>query len=279
MNNIAVIGAGWLGQPLVKALLKEGHSAYATRTSSQRLEALKQQAIPCFALNIPSCSNSIQDVIQSFEQRKIKTVVGAFPPGFRKGKGEEYAKRWQALTKASIEAGVAKLIMVSSTTVYPDRNATFTENQASYQKAVNSDEFSENARTMLLAEQQLIDSGLGYVVMRYSGLFGPERHPARFVDKLSSVSRVAPVNMVHQLDAVNAAVFAITSLNNQVVNITSPKTVCKAEFYQQAIGHYKKTLTMPEFDNKPGKRISADKLCKLGFEFHYPDVLDGLGHC
>lgn len=280
MTSIAIIGAGWLGFPLTQRLDSMDKPVFATRTSTERLRELEALSIPCFALRLDSHIPTADPfVTEQFQARDIRTVIGAFPPGFRKGEGEAYAIRWQSLINSAKEAGVEKIIMVSSTSVYPNTNEVMNENDASLSLAKSNNHFSENAQIMLTAEQSLIDSGIEYAILRCSGLFGPNRHPARFVNKMRSVSKVAPVNMVHLQDVINAVIFSLTEVHNQVVNVTSPNTVTKYEFYNQAIQHYHDELTLPKLNNEPAKKISSDKLLQLGFTFTYENVVDGLKHC
>jgi len=280
MTNIAIVGAGWLGLPLTQRLHSEGQSVFGTRTTSERLEELEKLSLPCFALKLDS-EQSVANplVINQLQSRNVQTLVGAFPPGFKKGQGKAYANQWQALVNSALKAGVKKIVMISSTSAYSNANQTMFEHDACLSLAENNDLFSENARTMLIAEQSLIDSGIDYVILRCSGLFGPNRHPARFVSKMTSISNVAPVNMVHLEDVINAVIFSLSKITNQVVNVTSPNTVTKYEFYNQAILNSDEESQMPELNNIPAKRISAEKIVQLGFQFQYENVVDGLSHC
>jgi len=281
MNNIAIVGTGWLGLPLAQRLIFHGKSVYGTRTTKQRLNELKRLAIPCFELSLnstPYDSNSI--IIEKLHNRNISTVIGAFPPGFKKGEDDAYAQRWGMLINSSIQAGVKKIIMISATSVYPMSNNCMVENDACLPLTEHNANFSKNARTMLKAEQTLINAtGIDHVILRMSGLFGPQRHPARFINKLRSLSTVAPVNMLHQEDAINAVIFSLDTVHNQILNVTSPNTVSKFEFYKKAIHRYDPQLILPKLNDNPAKKISANKLIQLGFKFKYENVLEGLDHC
>lgn len=150
------------------------------------------------------------------------------------------------------------------------------EQDASLELATNNDEFSANAKKMLQAEQTVIDSGLDYVIVRCSGLIGPDRHPARFASRLKQVSRLAPANMLHLYDAIGATVFAIEHLNHTVVNATTPATVSKAEFYQAALKAANLDEELPPIVDVADKRIVSDKLIKAGYKFHYSHTLEAL---
>ena len=272
MKRIAIIGAGWLGLPLAKQLDTLGHSVIASRTSDSGLLELEKNGIAGFVCDL----NNPQALADTLSEHNIDTVVGSFPPGFRRGQGDEYITQWQALTEQASSAGVSKLVMISSTTVYPDRAQDMYEQDASLELATNNDEFSANAKKMLQAEQTVIDSGLDYVIVRCSGLIGPDRHPARFASRLKQVSRLAPANMLHLYDAIGATVFAIEHLNHTVVNATTPATVSKAEFYQAALKAANLDEELPPIVDVADKRIVSDKLIKAGYKFHYSHTLEAL---
>ena len=142
--------------------------------------------------------------------------------------------------------------------------------------AIDNDKFSDNARIMLTAEQHLIDCETDYAIVRCSGLFGPNRHPSRFAAKLKQVSTLAPANMLQLDDAVGAVTFALDSLHNEVVNATSPITVSKAKFYQHAIDVAKLNATLPPKVDIADKKILANKLIELGYQFKHPSTLEAL---
>ena len=55
--NIAVIGCGWLGFPLSKELLKQGHVVYGSTTTINKFDELIAESIQPF---------SVQFIIVSF---------------------------------------------------------------------------------------------------------------------------------------------------------------------------------------------------------------------
>lgn len=278
MASILVLGAGWVGAPLADHLARHGHSVVATKTSSQGVEELKQQQIHglefCFSEN----ADTVSQLYSLLLENNIEIVIGSFPPGFKKGSGKAYAQQWQQLVEASQKANIKKLIMVSSTTVYPEKPETIDENDASLAIANTSSTypFSDNAKVLLTAEQSVVDSGINYSVLRFSGLIGPNRHPSRFASKLKQVSSQAPANMLHLDDAIRGVDFAITQLHNQVVNVTTPNTVSKAEFYAAALKNANSKESLPPIVDTPDKRVSSEKIISLGFSFKYNSTLDAL---
>ncbi|MBE4579526.1 NAD(P)-dependent oxidoreductase [Vibrio navarrensis] len=277
MKNILIIGAGWLGFPLAQTLTALGHTVFITRRSPEALESLTFSPSRKCTLDLNSL-DARQQLTHYLNTRKFDVVIGCFPPGFRKGQGDDYTQHWQLIVDALSSAPATKVIMISSTTVYPNRAEKMVEDAASLATAQNNHQFSDKARIMLQAENTLVQSGHPFTILRLSGLIGPQRHPARFVAHLKQVSRLAPANMLHQHDAVNAAVFAVThpDADNQILNVTTPRTVDKAAFYQSALEAAGMPVMLPEIVDVADKEISAEKLLSLGFEFHYQSTLDAL---
>lgn len=272
MESIVIIGGGWLGKPLAQYLTNIGHRTTVSKTSQLGVDQLTQEQISAFPLNL--ATESADEITNKLRSTGATIAIGCFPPGFRKGKGEEYANQWKKLVDAAKSAGLRKIVMVSSTTVYPTDGSDMLESMATFALSQQSTAFSSNARIMLQAEQSVIDSGLDYAVVRCSGLVGPERHPSRFVSKLKQVSDLAPANMLHLVDAVGAVSF-VTQLNeNVVVNATTPNTTSKAKFYQAALDSVGSEESLPPVVSISDKRIVSNRLSELGYKFHFQHTLE-----
>lgn len=273
MTNIAIIGAGWLGEPLARRLNFDGNQCIVTKRTQEGLDSLS--GLSGFICNLDK-ANAEDELVSQLKQNNIHTVVGSFPPGFRKGNGDEYVNWWRTLVNASVSAGITKLVMISSTTVYPAYVDVMTEDKASYKLATEDPQFSDKARLMLQAEKLVEGSGLTYAIVRLSGLFGPNRNPARFIAKLKSLSQSAPANMLHLDDAIGATCFACSKIENEIVNATTPETVSKAEFYAKAAELAGHTTSLPEIVDIKDKKISPEKLLSLGYRFKYQHIYEGL---
>ncbi|NMS58148.1 NAD(P)H-binding protein, partial [Vibrio parahaemolyticus] len=105
--------------PLAETLMKDGHYVVVTRRSQTRLKELPT-SLTHSALFDFNQLNATARLDELLKQHQITHVIGAFPPGFRKGRGQEYAQQWQILANAAKQNNVEKLLMISSTTVYPN---------------------------------------------------------------------------------------------------------------------------------------------------------------
>ncbi|GEM76981.1 NAD(P)H-binding protein [Vibrio sagamiensis] len=275
MANVLIIGAGWLGTPLAEVLLGQGHKVTATRRSQSRLDEYRTSGIYPALLNLADsdCKKQLSSLIK---KHNIERIIGTFPPGFRKGNGDEYAKQWHKVIDVAKKEQIQKVVMVSSTTVYPNVAADMKEEDATLSLAKDNPNFSSNAQIILQAEQYIIHSNVEFAILRCSGLIGADRHPSRFTNRLKQVSSQAPANMLHQQDAAYVTAFALSQIKNQIVNVTTPNTVSKAEFYQAAIEKSGLNLSLPPITHTPDKRIVADKLIALGYQFMFKSTLDAI---
>lgn len=272
MKTVVVIGAGWLGLPLAQSLKQHGYTVYATRTTQTAVQTLQDQNLASFVCQLAQPD----DLSAALLERQCDILIGCFPPGFRQGSGEHYAEYWQHLVNQAQQANIRKVIMISSTSVYPNTAKAMQEHDASFTLALNDPTFDDKARTLLKAEQHVIDSGMDYTIIRCSGLIGPQRHPSRFVSKLPQVSRLAPANMLHLNDAIGVCEFALEHLPYSIVNTTTPNTVSKAQFYQAALDAVGSNLALPNICDTNDKRILCDKLLAAGYHFHFSHTLEAV---
>ena len=270
-QRIGIIGGGWLGQPLAQFLVDLGHIVIVTKTNQQGACELQ---VAGFQSAVVDLQQSVETNIVTLKPLMLDVIIGCFPPGFRRGKGTEYAECWYNLIQIAQQLNVKKVVMVSSTTVYPDSNEIMHEEAATLSLAQRSPLFSANARTMLQAEQHLIDSTLDYAIVRCSGLIGPNRHPANFAQKLRQVSDLAPANILHLTDAIGTVSFSVLNLSREIVNATTPNTTNKAEFYQTALERHGCSESLPPIVHHEDKLVSADKIIRLGYHFHFQHTLE-----
>jgi nucleoside-diphosphate-sugar epimerase len=272
MSTITVIGAGWLGFPLAQQLAVD-HNVYASKTTHTGLSVFKPTTIHGF---IVSPATIEYDLRSQLQEQQPNVVIGCFPPGLRKGLNDHYTHHWQRVVDACESANVEKLIMISTTGVYPDLANEMVETDATLSLAQTSTNFSPKNRILLEAEETVERSTLNTVIIRCGGLFGPHRHPSRFAAHLKQVSQSAPANMLHLRDAIDVITFSIAQINNEVINACSPLKPSKADFYQAALNQVGRSASLPPVVDVADKSICVDKLLRYGFEFNYPSPIDAL---
>ncbi|GAD89255.1 hypothetical protein VHA01S_018_00440 [Vibrio halioticoli NBRC 102217] len=275
MASVLIIGAGWLGRPLAKQLSASHHQVDVTNSQLDTVKQSSTEGLHAHHLSLPlEAPHSLTDLLQ---QLNTDTIIGCFTPGFRRTatpNWDSYAQNWQQICQSAKQAKINKIIMISSTAVYPAIAKPMQESDADFAQSIVDNQFSEKSRALLKAEQQVLDSGLNYAVIRCSGLIDQHRHPSRFATRLRSVSRHAPANMLHKDDAIGIIEFALNKVTDQVLNASTPDTCDKAQFYQAAIASRQLDIALPEIVDTPDKRIDSTLSQKLGYQYRYQHTLD-----
>jgi len=263
-QKLTVLGAGWLGLPLAKSLQMQGYQVTVTRSSAVGCRQTAAQGLSCqpCMLGEPISNEQAESIF------KTDMLIVTFPPGFRQpSQGKDYLKKWRQVIELANQYSVKNIMMTSSTAVYPEIDAVMTEDDACA--------YNEKSEILLAAESLLKTEFNGdYLVLRLAGLFGPDRHPARFVNKLKQLNQNAPANMLHLDDAVGAINFLIQNkIVNQTLNISSPEFISKADFYQAAAFDKNESITLPIITKGPkNKQISSQKLIDLGYSFCFKNA-------
>lgn len=278
--NISIIGAGWVGLPLTMLLTANGHLVQVSKSSESGLADLLLHGIDAKKVRLAHGVVAKSDSANLAELGRADVVVICIPPGFRSGSGDYYSAHVKAICQ-HISPKVKQVILTSTTAVYPEIDKDMKESDASA--------WNVKAEKILAAEHVVRTIfPKQYLIVRFSGLFGAERHPARFVKHMQSVSSRSFANMLHQDDAVHGLAFLISQkTTGEIVNISTPHKVSKAEFYQAALERFSTnnfehdansdSTGLPPITNEgKEKYINVDKIKAMGYRFRYNNAIDAL---
>ena len=267
--SIGIIGCGWLGKALVKALVQEKYQVVATTQHRENLSKINELGAQAELLSLPM--NNTNSPVFS-----CNTLIICIPPGFRKGK-KDYPDNIAAIIKQAESGHVEKVILISSTAVYEGLSGDIIEST----KLNNN---IEKVKLLTQAEQHVLDFAKQGVVIRAAGLVGPDRHPGIFFkNKKVLTSPNATVNLVHQADMVGQILLMIKSDTiNGVFNAVSKTHVTKKYYYTAAAKAF--ATDSPCFDTQTqaevlGRKVLSDKLrAALGYQYQYDDLVAWLIH-
>jgi nucleoside-diphosphate-sugar epimerase len=269
--SVGIIGCGWLGKALATSLIEQGASVLATSSQQCNVAHLLEQDIKAQQLLLPS---NVKQLIEHdvFAQQ---CLIIAITPQFKKGR-TDYAKKIVELVDAATKRGVVQhIILLSSTAVYQGLEGLVDE-----KSTLNTIESNvvEKAQILNTAENAVLNFHRQGSVLRLAGLVGPDRHPGKFLlAKRTLKNSTAPVNLIHQQDAVGLIMALLTTTSPQgIFNGVSDTHVTKTLYYQSAAKSL--GLELPHFSDEyvsdSTRIVSGDKAKEqLDYSFIYPDLL------
>lgn len=249
--RVSVLGCGWLGLPLAKALVAGGFTVKGSTTSTDKVETLQAAGIEPYVVSL-SENGPVGDVDGFLDESEV--LVINIPPKAKSG--ESYLEKIKNLIPHIQNSGVEKVLFVSSTSVYADGNNVVTE-----ETTPNPD--TESGRQLLATEKLLQEALPQTTLLRFSGLIGEDRHPIHHLAGRKGIANPdAPVNLIHQNDCIGIIKAIIAKLAwGEVFNAASPNHPTRKEYYTaKAI---ELGLELPEFEEgkeSVGKEIFSKKI-------------------
>lgn len=255
--NICIIGCGWLGFPLARRFISLRYTVYGSTKSAAKLKILSDAGIQSFIYNLDDFAENIPICEHYF--------INIPPSG-----SQNYLNGLQVLFN-KIPKNAKSLIFCSTTSVYPDHPGQFyAEDDIIPGKMDASDSpIASNhgtpSRTLILAEG-IFHHHQNSIILRLSGLFGPSRHPVKYLSGRKNISRpLAAVNLIHLDDIIAASVKLLTENPiHQIYNVTAGEHPSRNEYYTGIAKKFK--LAPPEFnlnDKTTGKIVRNAKLVEL----------------
>ena len=265
--KISILGCGWLGFPLAKSLVKQGHIVQGSVSREEKMPLLANEGITPFLIQLSPAITGTD--VATFLDADV--LVIAIPP--RAGKfGDDYhVTQIKSVLDNLQDSRVQHLIYTSSTSVYPESNAVL-------------DEESEviEASPLVQVEKLIKDfcekNSKRYSILRCAGLMGYERMPAKYFAGKTLQTGQIPVNYIHQDDVV--AIIQSIIMNNWAsltLNLVTPEHPSRAAVYIKNCEEM--GLPLPIFEEPTSplafKVISGDKLLQVtGYTFKFANPLD-----
>lgn len=264
--KVGIIGCGWLGSALTKALVKQKYDVIATTQHHKKLHFIHELGAQAEIFSLP-----FGDVHQSSAAVfGCETLIICIPPGVRKG-NKDYPEKVADITKQAEFHKVQKIILISTTAVYEGIIGDVTESaQLKFS--------SEKVKLLTEAEQCVLNFSNQGVVLRCAGLVGPNRHPGIFFrNKKLLTAPNSYVNLIHQVDVVEQIILIINSkVISGIFNAVSDMQVTKKHYY--SIAAKALNVALPVFDKHSevelGKKVLSDKLRDaLDYYYKYDDLV------
>lgn len=265
VKSISILGCGWLGLPLATRLVEAGWTVRGSTTSLEKLKTLENAGITPFRVVLDG-----QDSLLPLAFFDAEVLFLNVPPQRRAPNVQARVQdQIQRVMQAAARGGVTWIVFASSTSVYANLNREVTEADARTGTPERTSGLALRA-----AEDTLEQAPFDVTILRYAGLYGPERFPGRFMAGKTGVDGAdAPVNLVHLDDAVGVAEAVLAqNVRNEVFNVCADTHPTRQRLYTQAAESL--GLEPPQFSDepKPFKIVgNAHLKARLGYVFQHPD--------
>lgn len=271
-ETITILGCGWLGLPLAQTLVKEGYSVKGSTTREEKLETLHDAGVEPWLVRLDPEVNG--DDIVAFLQSD--TLIVNIPPLRRDDIVEYHIEQFSSLIDALGQSPVRSVLLISSTSVYPALNREVTEEDA-------VDPESLAGQALLLVEEMLMqESAFQTTVLRFGGLIGYDRNPAKYLATMAEIAHPdQPMNLIHRDDCIRIITEIIRLKQwGEVFNACSPLHPLRKEYYGRAaeIAGLPAIPLSQSVETAPYKVVNSEKLISaLHYHFLYPDPVVQLG--
>jgi nucleoside-diphosphate-sugar epimerase len=270
-GTVSILGCGWLGLPLGKHLRNRRFSVKGSVTTPEKFGLLRTSGVVPYRIVLNDTDIEVDD--PAFFETDV--LIISIPPRRIDGIERIFPAQIAQLIPVILKAGIQKVIFISSTSVYPENLQTANENDT-----LAPDKASGKA--LIIAEnllKNLID--FQTTIIRFGGLIGADRNPARFLLKSDRPVANVPVNLIHQDDCIGIILAILEQdLWGETLNACCPEHPLKKDFYGKAA----QISGLPEprvSDNQEAYKVidssKMQRLLKYNFKYQSPmDYLDSL---
>ncbi len=270
-GTVSILGCGWLGVALGKHLRNRKFSVKGSVTSPEKFGQLRTSGIVPYRIELNENNVEVDD--PTFFETDV--LIISIPPRRIDGIARIFPTQIAQLIPIILKSGIQKVIFISSTSVYPENLKTAHENDVVYPD-------KESGKACLAAENLLNHlTDFETTILRFGGLIGADRNPARFLLKSARPVANIPVNLIHQDDCIGIIDAILEKdLWGETLNACCPEHPLKKDFYGKAAQI--SGLPAPQISDEPEayKIVDSSKLKRLlKYKFKYPspmDYLDGL---
>jgi hypothetical protein len=246
MTKVFCFGLGWLGE-IVVSFANQYDMIVEGTTSSDKAGTAKWNIGDDISEEVTGC-----------------TIMVAIP-----------ASKWNEKDLALflvqlVEKEITNILWVSSIGVYPEGEDFVFDEQTDLSQA----HLTEKNQNLLMQEEKVLNNFPKACILRLGGLFGFERHPAKYFQNDRPIKNVqAPANMIHGNDAAQLLLTCLSKNISGVVNGVPPEVPSRKHFYQKAFQFL--ALGTPNMeDGNIGKLVKSNRVNKeFQFKWQYKSAL------
>jgi nucleoside-diphosphate-sugar epimerase len=263
--KVSIVGCGWLGLPLGKHLVDQGHEVIGSTTRQERFEDLKTVGIQPVLLKLQPMPFGIE-FNQLFE---TDCLIINIPPSQREVDPSFYEEQIKYLKYFVEQFNVQKVIFVSSTSYYPNTNAEVNE-------STPYDFDKGSSKAVVQGEKQIRQVKSELLVLRCAGLMGQDRIPGKWFAGKKTNGANTPVNYIHRDDVIRiiSKLIMLNSWTTNTLNLVSPEHPTRREVHEaMAEKHGFKKPIWSDPSIIPHKKVTSRINAVLGYDFKYESPL------
>ena len=258
MKKVAIVGLGWLGMPLARALAGRGWQVSGSKTTEDGVRAARASGINACKLTLdpePHCDkDDLADLLA------VDALVVTLPASRTAENSQQYVYAVQNIVDSALARKVKHIIFTSSTSVYGDA-----EGEVDEQSPLHP--VTPAGRSLVQLEQWLHDlPGTSVDILRLAGLVGPGRHPGRFLAGKTGLSRGQQgVNLVHLDDVITAIIVLLENpASGRVYNLCAPQHPAREQYYPRLARQagWVAPEFLPQQGTSDGKIVATQRLCQ-----------------
>ncbi|WP_122089631.1 SDR family oxidoreductase [Halalkalicoccus subterraneus] len=280
--RVAIVGCGYVGLELGRQLTARGHEVWGVRRSDEGITAIEEAGFR-------SVRADLTDLEALSRVPDADALVFAASSGGRGATAarEVYVEGLRTTIEHFAERADPpdRLVYTSSTGVYGDHGGDWVDERTEI------DPTTEKTRVLREAEEIALDSLITGTVVRFAGLYGPDRY--RLERYLEGPVTEGYLNMLHRDDAAGVVRYLLEEdlVRGETVLAVDDEPVGKWGFADWLADQCdlpeppketkEERLADAELSEPARRRILTSKRCsnetlrELGYEFSYPTFREG----
>lgn len=285
--RVAILGCGYVGIALSEQLLGNGHESVGVRRSRKGCEHLE-------AAGIDPVQGDLTERATVERLPSVDAVAFLATPDTRDAEAARalHVDGLRTVIDALADADdpPKRLVYSSTTGVYGDHDGAWVDEESELRPPTEKTRVIADAERIAL--EDAADRGIDGRVVRFAGLYGPDRH--RLDRYLDGPVTEGVLNLLHRGDAATATRALCTgALDADVLLAVDDEPVGRPELARwlaeqqgveppetQSVADRLATVDDPDRAARirASKRCSNDRLRSAGIELEYPTYREGYGH-
>jgi nucleoside-diphosphate-sugar epimerase len=274
LENIAILGCGYVGSALADCWQEQGHFVTGTTTSRERVTSLSK-----IVSNAVLMKGDDLAAVNSLLEGQDTLVVSVAPTGNEATYETTYITTTKNLVKALNQApNVKQIIYLSSCSVYGDRQGEWVDETAQIDLLEHKSQVLYESERIIL---QAANDRQKVCVLRLGGIYGPNRELVSMFGGLAGMTMPGKgdrfINWIHRDDIVGAIEFSRLNELNGIYNLVDDSQLTVKEQVKRVCSRYNLPPVLWDSSKlslqRKSLQVSNQKLKAAGYDLIHPQLL------